>query len=86
MKSKYEEWSVHNGRLDYCAETLPDPIVKRPRVTKSAMAHPHAPVNLKQTPFLKAQRAVFGASPAREFTVGKVTGVKVEGLKERFGL
>ena len=88
MKSMFHEWRASNGRLDFCAPTFADPPrPKRPRPVKSTLAHPYAPANLKQTPYLKAQRAVFGAARAEEFSLpSKVDGVKVDGLKEMFGI
>jgi hypothetical protein len=82
------EWSANSGRLYYCPPTFADsPQPKRPRVVKSSMSHPHAPASLKQTPYLKAQRAVFGAPQEREFTLPtKTNGVRVDGLKELFGI
>jgi len=82
------EWSANSGRLTFCAFTFADPPQpKRPRLVKSSMSHFAAPANLKQTPYLKAQRPIFGASAEREFTLPtKTNGVKVTGLKEMFGI
>ena len=94
MKSMFHEWRANDGKLSFCAPTFADPPrPKRPRPVTSRMAHAYAtPLPSKRqskspAPYLAAQYPVFGGGKrAEDFIVGKAAGVKVEGLREMFGL
>lgn len=92
MKADFDSWRVAKARLDFCAETFPNVVSRRPRVLHSRLAHPAATKIPSKAQSKRAQRpqaaqfphllGSYGAPGPVKASVSVVSGVKLTGFNE----
>lgn len=92
MKADFDSWCVSKARLDFCAETFPNVVSRRPRVLHSRLAHFAATKIPSKAQSKRAQRPQaaqfphllgnYGAPGPVKASVSAVSGVKLTGFNE----
>lgn len=92
MKADFDSWRVAKARLDFCAETFPNVVLRRPRVLHSRLAHFATPSTPSKAQSKRAQRPQaaqfphllgnYGAPGQVKASVSAVSGVKLTGFNE----